>query len=62
MFDAIGEYIRKYFEENSGEMLKNLKNVVMDHLHIIVDEAGKIAKEIGKNMKNFVYSIFLKYE
>ena len=54
MFDAIGEYVRKYFEENSGEMLKNLKNVVMDNLPIIVDEAGKVAKEIGKNMKNFV--------
>ncbi len=53
MFDAIGEYV-KYFEENSEEMLKSLKNAVMDNLPIIVDNAGKIAKEIGKNMKNFV--------
>ena len=54
MFDAIGEYVRKYFEENSGEWMRNIKNVVMDNLPIIVDEVGKVAKEIGKNMKNFV--------
>lgn len=54
MFEALGEYVRKYFEENSGEMLRNLKNVVMDSLPYIVDEAEKVAKEIGKNMKNFV--------
>lgn len=54
MFEAIGEYVRKYFEENSGEMLRNMKNAVMDNLPIILDEAGKVAKEIGKNMKNFV--------
>ncbi|MBR0150910.1 MAG: hypothetical protein IJP89_06070 [Synergistaceae bacterium] len=54
MFEAIGERVREYFEEHSEEMLKTVKNLVLENLPEIIDLAGKVAKEIGKNAKIFL--------